>query len=190
MKNLNENLKYFSENYISIVKFTTITQVILFLTCILLKRSSLILHIIPFTLIISMYVILKDHAKSDTDKNLSLLLAKVSSVLFLLGIINTGILSVANKLAAINPSIVKTSVVLIFLVDILIILVSLAALMSEPINEKINNFHNTSTKALFSGEEEEEEIKPGDAVIGYTLEDNKPVILPLKDRYLHMLIIG
>ena len=83
----------------------------------------------------------------------------------------------------------KTSIMLVFLVDVMILLLSLVLFMSENVNEKINEFHNKSTKSLF-GIEEEEEIKPGDAVIGYTLEDNKPVILPLKDRYLHMLIIG
>lgn len=189
MKNLDKYLKYFSENYISIIKFTTATQIILSLTCILLKKSNLLLHLIPFSLIISMYIALKDHAKSDKDKNLSLLFAKVSTVAFLLSFANNGILNVGSKFATVNPSIMKTSVVLVFLVDIMIILLSLVVLMSENINEKINNFHNTSTKTLF-GIEEEEEIKPGDAVIGYTLEDNKPVILPLKDRYLHMLIIG
>lgn len=189
MKNLEKYLKYFSEHYISIIKFATITQLILFLTCILLKKSSLILHLIPFSLIISTYAILKDYAKNDSDKNLSLLLTKISFVLFLLGTTNNGILNIGSKFATINPSIMKTSVILVFLVDIMIILLSLVIFMSENINEKINNFHNTSTKSLF-GIEDEEEIKPGDAVIGYTLDKNKPVILPLKDRYLHMLIIG
>lgn len=190
MKNLDKYLKYFSENYIGIIKFTTVTQIILFLTCILLKKSNLLLHLIPFSLIISMYIALKDYAKNDKDKNLSLLFTKVSLVIFLLSFLNNGILNTGSKFATINPSIVKTSTVLVFLVDIMIILLSLVVLMNENFNEKINTFHNTSTKTLFGIKEEEEEIKPGDAVIGYTLEDNKPVILPLKDRYLHMLIIG
>lgn len=43
---------------------------------------------------------------------------------------------------------------------------------------------------------ETEQIKPGDAVIGYKVDlktgekTNEPVILPLKDRFLHMLILG
>lgn len=189
MKNLEKYLKYFSENYISIIKFSTIIQAILLATCILLKKSSLILHLIPFSLIFSMYIGLKDFAQNDSDKNLSLILTKVSFVVFILSSANNSLLNLGNKFATVNPSLMKTSIMLVFLVDIMILLLSLVLFMSETVNEKINEFHNKSTKSLF-GIKEEEEIKPGDAVIGYTLDENKPVILPLKDRYLHMLIIG
>lgn len=189
MKNLEKYLKALSEKYISVLGLTLIIQIVLFLTCIVLKSSNLILHILPFSLILFMYITLKDYAKSEKDKNLSLTIAKISSIFMLLAFANNGILNLANKLAATNPNVATTSTILVMLVDAMISLFTLAMLMNDTINEKINEFHNKSTKS-FMGIEEEEEIQPGDAVIGYTLEDNKPVILPLKDRYLHMLIIG
>lgn len=189
MKDLDKYSKYFSENYISVIKLTSIIQVVLFFTCILLKRSSLFIHTIPFSLIIFMYITLKDSAKDDKDKDLSLLLTKLSCVVFFLSFANNGILNLGNKVSLINPSLSKASIVLVFLVDAMLILLFLMLSMSERVNEKINNFHNTNTKALL-GIEEDEEIQPGDAVIGYDVETDKPVILPLKDRYLHMLIIG
>lgn len=189
MKNLEKYIKPLSEHYINILSFTAIIQIILFLTCILLKKSNIMLHVVPFSLIISMYIILKDYAKDEKHKNFSLTLAKLSSVFVLLGIANNAILNMANKLSVLNPDIMNSSVILIFLVDAMIALFVLALLVNDTINEKIIQFHNQNTKSLI-GIEEEEEIKPGDAVIGYTLDTNKPVILPLKDRYLHMLIIG
>lgn len=189
MKNLEKYIKPLSEHYLNILSFTAIVQVILFLTCILLKKSNIMLHIVPFSLIISMYIMLKDYAEDEKHKNFSLTLAKLSSVFVLLGIANNAILNMANKLSVLNPDILNSSVILIFLVDAMIALFVLALLVNDTINEKIIQFHNQSTKSLI-GIEEEEEIKPGDAVIGYTLDTNKPVILPLKDRYLHMLIIG
>lgn len=189
MKNLEKYLKAISEKYISVLGLTLIIQIVLFLTCIVLKSSNLILHIIPFSLILFMYITLKDYAKSEKDKNLSLTIAKISSIFMLLAVANNSILNLTNKLATTNPNATTTSTILIILVDAMISLFILAMLINDTINEKINEFHNKNTKS-FMGIEEEEEIQPGDAVIGYTLDDNKPVILPLKDRYLHMLIIG
>lgn len=189
MNNLEKYMKPLSEKYFTVISFTTIIQVILFLTCFILKKSSLILHIIPFSFVLFMYITLKDYAKSDKEKNISLTITKASCVIMILAFANNGILSVINKLANTNPNALSTSNILILLVDTMLILVALAAFMHNTLNEKITEFHNKSTKSFLGGEEEEQ-IMPGDAVIGYTLEDNKPVILPLKDRYLHMLIIG
>lgn len=189
MKDLEKYIKPLIEKYFLIISFTTIIQIILFLTCIILKKSSLILHLLPFSLILFMYITLKDHAKNEKEKNLSFTIAKVSTTVMILAFANNIILSIANKLVNINSNALSTSGVLIMLVDAMIALFILAMLMNDTLNEKLNEFHNRSTKS-FLGMEEEEEIMPGDAVIGYTLEDNKPVILPLKDRYLHMLIIG
>lgn len=56
--------------------------------------------------------------------------------------------------------------------------------------EKINDMN------LLKDISETEQIKPGDAVIGYKVDlktgekTKEPVILPLKDRFLHMLILG
>ena len=59
----------------------------------------------------------------------------------------------------------------------------------------INNINEINFIDKFSGEDEEV-IHPGDAVLGYIVDDEtkepteKPLVLPLKDRYVHTLIIG
>lgn len=189
MKIIEKLIKPVSEHYLQIIGVASIVQSVLFFTCIILKKSNLILHMIPFLVIASVYVMFKDYVKNDKKKNISLAIGKVSLVVFILSTANNLILNVFNKLSVVNPNVLDSSIILVFLIDIMIILFSLALFINDAVSEKISEFHNKDLRGVL-GSEEEEEIKPGDAVIGYSIDNGKPVILPLKDRYLHMLIIG
>lgn len=130
----------------------------------------------------------KDIVKNPKEKDKSLTLLKASSVVFITAMINDFIFSALNKISN-NPEALKEILVVMILIDITVVLFAVSFLVNETISEKIKVLHDTNTKSLLQ-KDKEEEIHPGDAVIGYGIEDDKPVILPLKDRYLHMLIIG
>ena len=193
MENKKDNLiKCISEYYFSIFMSLSCIQFMACFICIILKKSTLIIHITPITILWMIYLYFKDSIDNVKEKNLSFLMLKISTIIFLIASINDGILSIFNKIAVLNPNLIKEATVVIILVDFMTILIALVALLNDTVREKMNLIHNTDTTKLLNkkSKEDEEEIKPGDAVIGYSIEDNKPVILPLKDRYLHMLIIG
>ena len=191
MKDKKEDLiRLISEYYFSIFMSLSCIQFITYFICIILRKSSLILHMIPITLLWTTYICFKDVIDNAKEKNLSFLMLKIDTVIFLVASLNNGILSIFNKLAVNNPNLLKEAIVVVFLVDFMTFLIAIVGLLNNTVKEKLNMIHETDTKKLLNGKGQEEEIKPGDAVIGYGLEDNKPVILPLKDRYLHMLIIG
>lgn len=189
LENKNEKLlESISQNYFNLFLSLTNIQFVIFFVCLILKKSNSILHITPMTLLWCLYIMFKDIVKNPKEKDKSFTLLKASSVIFITGMINDFILSVLYKISS-NPTTVKEAFVILILIDITVILFSVSILVNETISEKLKILHNTDTKSLLK-KEKEEEIHPGDAVIGYSLDDNKPVILPLKDRYLHMLIIG
>lgn len=191
MENKKDNLiKSISEYYFSIFISLSCMQIMAFFICLMLRKSVLFLHVLPITLLWTLYICFKDIIKSEKEKNLSFLFLKIDTVIFFTALINDGILSILNKIAIKNPAIMKESIIVLILVDVMMVLISLALIVNETFASKINIIHETDTKNLLNKTKSEDEIKPGDAVIGYTLDKNKPVILPLKDRYLHMLIIG
>ena len=185
-----ELIKSISEYYFSIFMSLSCIQFMAYFICVMLKKSTLILHVTPITLLWIIYIYFKDVIDNAKEKKLSFLMLKIDTVIFLVALLNDGILSVFNKIAVNNPGLLKEAIIVVLLVDFMTFLISIVALLNDTVKEKLDMIHEIDTKNLLSGKSSEEEIKPGDAVIGYGIEDNKPVILPLKDRYLHMLIIG
>lgn len=182
-------IKSISEYYLSIIMSLSCVQFMTYIICFILKKSLMILHLLPIISLWSIYICFKDFIKKEKDKNISFFLLKCDTVIFVIATLNNGILSILNKIAQSNPFVFKEGMIVLILIDIMGFLVSLAVFLNKPFNEKMALIHETDTKSLLN-KKTTEEIKPGDAVIGYDLKTNKPVILPLKDRYLHMLIIG
>lgn len=190
MENNKDNLiKSVSEYYFSIFISLSCVQFMAFILCIMLKKSVLFIHILPITLLWMLYLCFKDIINNEKEKNISFSMLKADTVIFIVALLNDGILSILNKITMNSPFVFKESMVILILVDVMTILILMALMFNEVFNEKMNLIHQTDTKSLLK-KDSGEEIKPGDAVIGYDLKTNKPVILPLKDRYLHMLIIG
>ena len=190
MENKKDNLiKSISEYYFSIFISLSCVQFMAYIMCLMLKKSVLFMHILPITLLWTLYICFKDIVGNEKEKNTSFLMLKIDTGVFIVALLNDGILSILNKIAMNSPFIFKESMIVLILVDVMTILILMALVVNDVFNEKLRLIHETDTKSLLS-KGASEEIKPGDAVIGYDLKTNKPVILPLKDRYLHMLIIG
>lgn len=156
------------------------------------KKSSIILIVISIILSISFYLIFKD---STEDKA-----RKVGKICFrgclLVGtmlILNNYILEFVLSITK-DGSLTKISNV-IFMLDFGLVIAFIGLSPQEGFKEAMANIDETNLLAKISGEDEEK-IELGDAVLGYAInyENNKvtdkPVILPLKDRFLHMLILG
>ena len=160
----------------------------LFIFQMTLGFSSTILNLVLSIVAIVTFLILKDGVNEKIKfKKIIFKLILVVSVVVL---INGFIFDMTSSLS--NTTLMKGVKTLMILLDIGMLVSSLGVFTNEGINNAINIILMEPFLDRFINEAEE--IKPGDAVLGYEVvngvKTDKPVILPLKDRFLHMLILG
>lgn len=166
------------------LKDILLIQILFSAICFIFKKGNLILNLILFLIAISLYIILKNKIEDEESNQKSLIYAKLSLIIFTISIANGFIFNAEEKIHNLNPNATSRGLVLIFLIDTMILLMFLLIFSNEHVKSKILEFHQAEIKNIFKKETGEEGIKPGDAVIGYSIDDGKPVVLPLNDRYL------
>lgn len=160
-------------------------QISMFVSSMLFKKSILFVHVLTILLIVFTYLLFKDKAE-DTAKNLGLTLVKIGVVIFFTAIANHLFIGGIEKI--LEPSLKESMSKVMMFTDLAIIVSVFALLKNEKVSEFSTQIKEASTIEWLSGGLEG--IQPGDAVIGNDVDTKKPVRLPLKDRYLHMLILG
>lgn len=118
--------------------------------------------------------------KSLFDENSRKYIDKIFLPNFIIGASSFTILVIYILFSMCNPA-------LILIIAFAITVATYVANQKPEIKEKIINIKLKNLKEFFTNNKE---IKKGDAKLGIDQETNRPVILPLKDRYLHMLILG
>lgn len=160
-------------------------QISMFTTGMLFKSSFILVHILSYLLLILFYVLFKDKAEKSSKK-LGMTLLKFGTVVFTASIINHLFLHGLNQ---ISDSSVRSGMTKVMLLLDLAIVVGLFALYrKESMVKFTEKVQDTSVIDLLSGGEEEVEL--GDVLLGTDVDSEQPVRLPVKDRYLHMLILG
>ncbi|WP_144537261.1 type IV secretory system conjugative DNA transfer family protein [Bacillus thuringiensis] len=182
----NPTLKQLGENIGGIMIGLFAFQCSMLITMLLFKKSLFFIHFGILLLILLGFSFLKDFT-DDTKKAFALKLLKLSLVIGALSIFDHFIISGLNQIE--DPTLYSSMTKVIYLVDFAIIIGSIAIFRNEEFKEKMTVFTEKSIWETLGGEEKEE-IKQGDAVLGENIDTKNPVILPLKDRYLHMLILG
>lgn len=155
------------------------------------KKSVLFLNILVAILSISFYLIAKDGAE-DKQKSIGFFVFKVQILALTILFVNDALLGVL--LAISQDTLFKGMANVLYMLDAGLIIGFIGLSAQEGFKSNLQKLHETNILAKMSGGETEE-IKPGDAVLGYEVDENgkvtkKPVILPLKDRFLHMLVLG
>lgn len=174
-----------SKNLTAILFGVFAFQISMFITGILFKKSVLLIHVLAMLALVFAYILFKDKAE-DSAKTLEITLIKSGTVVFVAAAVNHLFLS---GLARINDITVRAGMSKIMLFIDLAILVSMFALMrKENVEEFVEKVKESSTLEWLLGGIEE--VKPGDVLLGTDVDRKVPVRLPLKDRYLHMLILG
>lgn len=152
------------------------------------RFSSAILSSINIILLFLGFFMLKDGA--EKTKSISIIF-KIMILISALIIINSLILGAMSGIK--DKEIYKSISSVIFLFDFGLLIAFIGAFTNEKFKNTIDIMCEESLIDKMSGGDIEE-IKPGDAIIGYEKingkKSNKPVVLPLKDRFLHMLILG
>ncbi|MFJ8531221.1 type IV secretory system conjugative DNA transfer family protein [Bacillus sp. NPDC094106] len=161
-------------------------QCSMLMTIFLFKKSFFFIHLGIALLITLGFLFLKDFA-DDKKKSFALKILKLSLVIGALALFDHFIISGLNHIQ--DPKLYSSMIKVIYLVDFAIIISSIAIFRNEEFKNKMTMVSETSIWDSLAGGKVEE-IKQGDAVLGKNIETQNPVILPLKDRYLHMLVLG
>lgn len=196
-----EQYQALSESLIGVLFGLIFTQIAFVALSFGMKSVLLPAHLIGGGLFFLAYALLKDQAK-ESHLKMAGKLFYLSGFLLIAGILNGLMLSGMDKVTATNPDLGKQMFTLLLILDVGILVGYLALVSSEKAKESIAQFRDASIWEAIIGEEPEE-VQPGDAVIGRRVEmafkDNGdklftdtelPVVLPVKDRYLHMLVLG
>lgn len=160
-------------------------QFALFLFSLIAKQSFIILHVLAICLTILGFLFFKDF-KKDKELKIMTFIFKAAVIFGVIALINHVFISGIN---AVNTSKIKSSITQVML---LVDLGSFIALLGMWSQEKIKEIMDILLEKSFVDIllKADEEAQPGDAVLGKNVDTGKPVILPLKDRYLHMLALG
>lgn len=187
--------KYLSKHLISIqISFIALQFIVLSLSKVV-KSGLFFPHTLVFIPIWASYLFFKDAQKNES--RIPLFLAKISFPLYISFILLSGI----NSIEPISGQSKGTGVFGIMLSFVSFLLFA-TLFMSEKGKNMIEKIEDTNILESLVGAQPEE-ILPGDAVIGKKIEfkyqengekrytlTNLPARLPMKDRYLHMLILG
>lgn len=172
-----------SKNLTSILVGVFAFQLSMFVTGLLFKQSLLWLHVLVFLALILVYLLFKDKS-SDSARNLGMKLLKTGLVIFVTSALNH--LFIAGLENITDPEIQEAMSKVMLFVDFAVIVGMFALFRKEEVEEFCQRVLDTSVLEMLGGEE----VKPGDIIIGTDIDTKRPVRLPLKDRYLHMLALG
>lgn len=182
----NPKIKQVGEYYgmITLGLFVFQTNLLLFLF--MFKKSIWIMHLIAFLLITFFALLFKDFT-NEKQKKLGFKLFKISILIFSLACIDHVIVTGLAKVQ--DPGLYNKMSGLIYIFDFAILISSIAFYKNPNVVMGFEGLYEESVLNKILGDLNEE-IKEGDAVIGIDVNTKKPVRLPLKDRFLHMLILG
>lgn len=147
--------------------------------------GSLILLFVSLFITLGFYFFFKDEL-SDGHRKYGTVCFKITSALMILNAFNLAIFDGMSDFVAegkLSDNFVTT---LLVLMDILVLAALISLFRKDKVKEQLTKMEETSVFSNLVGEE----IESGDAVIGIDQDSQKPVRLPLEDRYLHMLLLG
>lgn len=182
----NPKVKQIGEYYgmISLTLFVFQANLLLFLF--MFKKSSWQLHLIAF-LVLSIFTLLFKDFANEKQKKLGFTIFKISIAIFCLSVIDHVIITGLAKVQ--DPRLYRKMSGLVYLFDIGILIASLAFYKNPEVISGFEDLYENSLLNKLLGQPDEE-FKDGDAILGIDIKTKKPVRLPLKDRFLHMLILG
>lgn len=185
----NENIKFITKNFISIFIGLMMLQVGLVVGQLVFKQTNLIASTLFCSIPIILLLMVKDFEAISKPfvKNVF----KIEILIIALIILNQITLEFIYSLTK-GQAVGITSI--IYMIDVGVGVGFVGLITQDFFIEFIENIMKINLG--LDKDIEDDEIKPGDAVLGYEMEDNGinsskiPVRLPLKDRFLHMLILG
>lgn len=196
---------FHSESYQAIAdSFSGMMLALLFLQLTLMgvaisvKTPLFALQTATLFFVLLFFVLFKEKAKESHQK-IGLFVVKVAPLIYIIGLI-TGLLMNADKKIE-NPELKGSLGTLALILGVGIVLGYIVLLQQPAVKELFEGMQEGSLLKGVLGAREE--VRDGDAMLGRIIDidfketgekvyktSDKPVVLPVKDRYLHMLILG
>lgn len=173
---------------------------VLNILCIILQFkgiTNIVIAVVPMLVDILFYVLFKNEC-SDFQQKVGYILFRLNLLFSVLILFNHFIISYAiTEFSSKFDNANKIAVIIAMVLDLAITFGYILFSTQRPVNERIGVIKDLDIRDnIREMQKEDENPQPEDAILGYQvdLEKNKvtdkPVILPAKDRFLHMLIIG
>lgn len=179
-----KNIKEKIINFVS-TKYVVISTMLIALLGIGIFQPVRAKYIITvFILNIVFFLFGKDLAEGDVEKKSKIYFGL--SVLFLIYGLLASIIRGLNSINTTGKSLTPLGIILGVVASVFIVYLYL----DENTKEIINKIHSTNFAVKFKLAELSNTIKPGDLVLCTDKNTGLPVIIPHKDRYLHMLVLG
>lgn len=199
LKNItkNESFQAIVDSFAGIMVGMFLMQVMLLLIGVTLIKTMFVLQLIGMTITYLSYFLFKDEAKSS-HKKIGNRIIQISPLVFTLSVVLTTLrkLVVSMSDSNVNP------VPMVIMITIGVVAAYIVMLSKDETKDFFAKLEE-NVSVFDENEDKHANYDPGDMIIGkkYDIEylDNgdkrftetdEDVILPLKDRYLHMLIIG
>lgn len=182
----NPKLKQIGEHFGTIMIGIFIFQVNMLFVLFMFKKSFLMIHLVAFLLVTFFFLFFKDFT-NENQKKLGFKLYKIAIVIGVMALFDHVVISGLVKIQ--DPKLYKSLSKIIYFIDFSVLITSFAVFRNDNFKMFLENIYEISLLDKIIGEQDEE-VKLGDSIIGKDIATGKPVILPLKDRFLHMLILG
>lgn len=196
-----ESYQTLTDSIVGILLGLLFMQIAFVIMTFVTKKVLLPAHLISSFLLFAAFLFLKDDAKESYQK-LGMKMMYLSGLLAITGVTNGVLLSGLSKVMINNPEMGSQMLVLLLILDVGMLVGYIALIASDNARAYVEEFSERSIWDTLIGEQPEE-IDDGDAFLGYKIdvtlndkgekkykETENPVVLPLKDRYVHMLVLG
>lgn len=188
--------KICSEHFL-IIYFLCFFIEVLFLILQFNGITNVLFAVVPILLTVIYYVLFKDELSSGKLK-IAYILFRLELIISIMLLFNHFIITgIVAELSAKFANASKGAAIVCMVLDFVLFFGYLILSTQSVVNEKFNAINDIDIREIIEQKKKTEEVaKSEDAILGYKidLETNKvtkdSVILPAKDRFLHMLILG
>lgn len=175
------------DNFNTIITALFTLQVANFVSGYLFMEAILAVSMTLFFIIFMVFAVGKDYAE-EKSKKYGFLIFKLAILVFAYTMVNQLFLFLGSGLD--SPEKASSLFKLSIFVNIGMSIGLFAFVRKDETKEMMNNIYENSLLEKFGFRSSNVEMKPGDVKIAINKESGKVEILPFKDRFLHMLVLG
>lgn len=178
------------DNFNTVIVATFMLQLGNLFSHYLFDKSNIVVSFLLFLVVLLSYLFLKDGA-GEKSKNFGLIVTKLSIAIMVFSLVNHIFLSMSDVMSQASTAKSVSLFRLSYFVNFGLAMGMFVLFRKENVKSIVENVHQSNTlETLKLSSGSKEDVKLGDVQLAINLDTKKPVILRLKDRFLHMLILG
>lgn len=177
----------FKEHYSTIIVVLFTLLIANFISMYIFSSGVIAITFSLFILLFITFAIGKDFA-NDKTKKFSFNIFKIALVIFVFSLVNHLFFLLGSGLD--SPEKAKSIFKMSIFINIAISIGLISFSRKAETKEVLNNIYENSITEKLGLRKEKTARQPGDVKIAVNIETGKEEILPFKDRFLHMLVLG